>query len=152
MRTSTNMPATVTVNLGPRTYPIYIERSGVGGFTDFLRSHPLHRSSAIVVTDSQVEPIAHQIENSLALAGLKHALIVVPAGEESKSLAMTEFLYDRFIDFGAYRATLIIAVGGGVIGDLAGFAAASAAVLAWWLIGTNHQMPTEAQRRRANRD
>jgi 3-dehydroquinate synthase len=62
---------------------------------------------------------------SLSHAGIETNIAVVPAGESSKSLAQASRLYDALVDHAADRSTLIVAVGGGVIGDLAGFLAAT---------------------------
>ncbi|MEG2420606.1 MAG: 3-dehydroquinate synthase, partial [Oscillospiraceae bacterium] len=62
---------------------------------------------------------------SLAAADYDATLITIPAGESSKSVAMLEWVYDRFMDFGLTRTDGVVALGGGVVGDLAGFAAAT---------------------------
>ncbi|MEG1857794.1 MAG: 3-dehydroquinate synthase, partial [Pseudoflavonifractor sp.] len=62
---------------------------------------------------------------SLRAAGFTAELITVPAGEQSKSVTMLETLYDAFADFGLTRTDAVAALGGGVVGDLAGFAAAT---------------------------
>jgi 3-dehydroquinate synthase len=78
-----------------------------------------------VVTDSNVAPLyADRVLASLTHAGFTPNLIVVPAGEPSKCLAGIEMLCDAMISAGLDRGALLIALGGGVVGDLAGFAAA----------------------------
>ena len=81
---------------------------------------------AFIVTDENVA--GHyllRVTQSLESAGFRTDSCVLPAGEESKSQASLFTLYDRFHDFGITRSDLIVALGGGVIGDLAGFAAAT---------------------------
>jgi len=125
----------IQVNLGPRSYPIEVASDAsatASAMTDFIRAC-LERTwagrgcrKALVVTDTNVrqawaDPVAAQ----LAGMGLQTAVAEVPAGESSKSMAALGLLYDQLMDLQADRHTLVVAVGGGVIGDLAGFAAAS---------------------------
>jgi 3-dehydroquinate synthase len=79
-----------------------------------------------VVTDSHVRALyGGRLSKSVSDAGLEVRLIEVPAGESSKSVSMLEDLYDAFMDFGLTRTDAVAALGGGVVGDLAGFAAAT---------------------------
>lgn len=79
-----------------------------------------------VVTDSNVAPLyAQRVKDSLEAAGFTVGVMVVPAGEKSKSMVMLERLYDEFMSFGLTRTDAVVALGGGVVGDLAGFAAAT---------------------------
>lgn len=81
---------------------------------------------ALIVTDSNVSDThAAAVRQSLAADGWKCEVEVIPSGESSKSLASIETIYNRLIDLNADRRTIVIAVGGGVVGDAAGFVAAS---------------------------
>ncbi|HJT79135.1 MAG TPA: 3-dehydroquinate synthase, partial [Gemmataceae bacterium] len=79
---------------------------------------------AFVVTDENVRPHAAAAA-SLEAAGFRTSLAVLPPGEGQKALSVAAGLYDRLADLRADRKTLVVAVGGGVIGDLAGFVAAT---------------------------
>ncbi|HYB72186.1 MAG TPA: 3-dehydroquinate synthase [Candidatus Sulfotelmatobacter sp.] len=81
---------------------------------------------AAVVTDEGV-PSAHvgAVLDGLRSAGLTAETIAVPAGEESKSLQQVSGLYERFVGAGLDRGSVVLALGGGVVGDLAGYAAAT---------------------------
>jgi len=79
----------------------------------------------MVVTDQNVEKLASGALASLQAAGFRGTLAVLPPGETQKSLQAASTLYDRLADVPADRRTLVVAVGGGVIGDLAGFVAAT---------------------------
>jgi 3-dehydroquinate synthase len=79
----------------------------------------------VIVTDKHVQALAEGVASALTAAGFQLASIVLPAGETQKSLTTAAQLYDRLAEFQADRQTLVIAVGGGVIGDLAGFVAAT---------------------------
>jgi len=77
-----------------------------------------------LVTDSNVAPLyAQTVEDSLAAAGFAVTTVIVPAGENSKSLSRAEEVCDRLIDGGVDRGGFVAALGGGVVGDLTGFVA-----------------------------
>jgi 3-dehydroquinate synthase len=117
--------ARLTVDLGVRSYEIVVgpgllERAG-----DELH-RVLRRPEVVLVTDEQVAATPHlaRLEASLAGAAIASCRIVLPPGEASKSLAELDRLLDRILAAGVERSTTLLALGGGVIGDLAGFAAA----------------------------
>ena len=116
---------TIPVNLGPRSYDIALTTADLAGFGPFARRVCPKAKSAFVVSDTNVEPHANRIAQLLRQAGFLSAIRIVPAGEESKSLSMSGQLYDSLAEMPADRSTLVVAVGGGVVGDLAGFAAAT---------------------------
>ncbi|SMC76657.1 3-dehydroquinate synthase [Papillibacter cinnamivorans] len=79
-----------------------------------------------LVTDENVMPLyGDRVRGALEKAGFSVRPVVIPAGETSKSMAMLERLYDEFMSFELTRADAVLALGGGVVGDLAGFAAAT---------------------------
>lgn len=83
-------------------------------------------SRVVVVTDSNVGPrYLPRVQDSLTQAGFDVSEITVPAGEASKNLSQTQRLYEAFTEFGLERRSPVLALGGGVVGDLAGFAAAT---------------------------
>lgn len=89
------------------------------------RAKALNPTRIAVVTDSTVADIhAKAALSSLSSAGLTAELVVVPAGEASKSFAQLDYVLDAIIAQGLDRRSLVVALGGGVIGDLAGLAAA----------------------------
>lgn len=106
------------------SYPIIIGRKLNDEIAAFLERPEFLSRSVVVITDSTVADLAGQplIE---ALAPRKAGLILFPAGEESKSRAIKEQIEDELISRGYGRDTLIIALGGGVVSDLAGFVAAT---------------------------
>ncbi len=117
--------ATVTVDLGPRSYNIYIGTGLLGQSAAPVRD-AVKLTHAVVITDENVaEPHAAGLVQSIGDDGTKIDLIVIEAGETSKSIEMADRLWRRLLELGADRKTGIIAVGGGVIGDLAGFIAAT---------------------------
>jgi 3-dehydroquinate synthase len=114
---------TVEVSLGNRSYPVHIGENLLAEAGVFCRA--FHKGTrCAVVTDSNVAPLySTPLLESLARSGYRAELIVVPAGEKSKSLTEVEKICDRMIAAGLDRGALVLALGGGVIGDLAGFVA-----------------------------
>ena len=114
----------VTVGLGLRSYDVVIEP----GLLSRAGAHlaPFAKSGRIViVTDSNVAPLhLPALEASIRAAGMTVDAIVLPPGEATKSWAQLEALCDRLLALEVERSEAIIALGGGVIGDLTGFAAA----------------------------
>src|SRR5438874_9828336 len=114
----------VRVHLGERSYDIAIVREDVTSLGRFARE----RSSsmrAFLVTDEHLTPHVPPLTTSLESAGFQVANALLPPGEAQKSLARASSLYDHLVEMRADRRTLVVAVGGGVIGDLAGFVAAT---------------------------
>ena len=116
---------TVRVNLGSRSYDIAIVSDDPAGVGPFVRSALPKTATALVVCDSNTVAHAHAAEAALAGVGLRTARATVPAGEASKCTEQLTALYDALYDIAADRNTAVVAVGGGVVGDLAGFAAAT---------------------------
>lgn len=124
-------PLIVPVSLGERSYEIVI---GVGLLSNaaglieprLARRAPgrLSRTAAIV-TDGNVAAHAEIVGRSLQSAGWRVETIAVDPGEKSKSLQTVSAIYDRLVAMRADRRTAVIAVGGGVVGDTAGFVAAT---------------------------
>ncbi|MCX7394798.1 MAG: 3-dehydroquinate synthase [Planctomycetales bacterium] len=143
----------VRVNLGPRSYQIpivshqlvqsgksltnwWVERDGMSSIACTLpppsgslwlqnKKHPV-AGTALIVTDSNVATTyAATVKQSLVDCGWICETAVFPAGESSKSFDVVSGIYDQLIGMNADRRTLIVAVGGGVVGDAAGFVAAT---------------------------
>lgn len=117
--------ATVRVDLAERSYDILIGEGLVGRAGDLVR--PLlkpGRDRVFIVSDENVAGLHGQrLADALVDADLEGQLVTVPAGEESKSFAYLDGVLSELIDAGAERDDLIIAFGGGVVGDLTGLAA-----------------------------
>lgn len=113
------------INLGARSYGIAFTTGQSAGFGAFARSVLPHSKLALVVADTHTTAHGRQLEESLRASGFHTGFAEVPAGEPSKSLAELSRLYDALYDLAADRHTGVVAVGGGVVGDLAGFAAAT---------------------------
>ncbi len=114
----------VRVNLGPRSYDIRFAGE-TGSFADFVRFSVPRARRALVVADPNTAPHAERVRDAIRAIGLRSELALVPSGEATKSLEQFGRLLDALADLPADRQTPVFAVGGGVVGDLAGFAAAS---------------------------
>lgn len=112
----------VTVDLGERSYPIYIG-GGVLSSPQLLRQH-IHGNQVMVVTNEVVAPLYLQQVLDL-LPGLQCDTVILPDGEQHKTLQTMEKIFDGLMGKGHNRTTTLIALGGGVVGDITGFAAAS---------------------------
>lgn len=114
----------VSVDLGKRAYTIEIGE-GLLEEAGALIAPLLNRPFTVIVADENVARFhLKTLETALAGAGIKYASIVLPAGERTKSFAMLADLCEQLLAAGVERRDRIIAFGGGVIGDLTGFAAA----------------------------
>jgi 3-dehydroquinate synthase len=114
----------LTVALGERSYPIHIGDRILARCGELLPALASRR--AIVVTNPVVAPLHLDIlQTALSAAGVSNEVIVVPDGETHKDWATLYAIHTRLLELGAERSTTLIALGGGVIGDLAGFAAAT---------------------------
>ncbi|MCC1495757.1 3-dehydroquinate synthase [Alcanivorax sp. 1008] len=111
---------TLNVALAERSYPIYIGKGLLDH--DLLRKHVRARQ-VLVVTNEAIAPL--YLDRVLAgLQGLQVDSMLLPDGEKYKSLAVLEKIFDRLLEGRHARTTTLIALGGGVIGDMVGFAAA----------------------------
>lgn len=115
----------VRVDLGERGYDILIGegvRRRVGG----MAREVVRPSRVAVITDRTVAGLyGSEVSDSLKRAGLQTALIDIPPGEETKTLPQAGRLYSALVAAGLDRGSLVVALGGGVVGDLAGFVAAT---------------------------
>jgi 3-dehydroquinate synthase len=114
---------TVPVPLGDRAYDIHVGRGLLAGSGSLVAA--LGARAAAIVTDGQVGPLyAEALRADLERYGMRTSLISVPPGETSKSFEALEQVCDGILAARIERGDLVVALGGGVIGDLAGFAAA----------------------------
>lgn len=116
----------VRVNLGERSYEILIEEGCHATLGSFLANLADPVSSVTVISNRDIDrQFGDPLRASLESAGLSHHTLLVPAGERFKSLETAGRLYGDLIQRKMDRKSVIVALGGGVIGDLAGFVAAT---------------------------
>ena len=115
---------TLEVSLGDRSYPIHIGR-GLLAQADLLLPH-LKRKQVAIVSNTTVAPLYMQtLVDTLTQAGVQVIQIVLPDGEAYKNSETLNLIYDALLQNRCERSTTLIALGGGVIGDLTGYAAAT---------------------------
>jgi 3-dehydroquinate synthase len=114
---------TVGVEAGGEHYEVHI---GVGLLERLGELYGRPTGVALVVCDENIAPLyLERVVEGLAAAGLRPSSIVLPPGEQTKSCGSLMRLYERLYELGAGRDDTVVALGGGVIGDLAGYAAAT---------------------------
>jgi 3-dehydroquinate synthase len=113
---------TLTVALGDRSYPIHIG-SDLLGNPDLIKPH-LKSSQVCIVTNTTVAPL-YLDKVMAALNGLQVRTVVLADGENHKTLETVSTIYDQLLEANFSRSCTLIALGGGVIGDMTGFAAAT---------------------------
>jgi 3-dehydroquinate synthase len=120
-----NEPLTVQVQLSERSYDIVIGTNNLAEAGPFV-SQRCKLTQAIIITDTNVvEPYARRVADSLSGQGARVEIEVVAAGEQAKSVTNAERLWNRLLQHRTDRRSVVVAVGGGVVGDLAGFVAAT---------------------------
>jgi 3-dehydroquinate synthase len=128
---------TVRVELGERSYPIRIGAGTLDAAGAAVAELTKARRAVVVTVPGVARRYAAPLERGLRAAGLRVRRLLVPDGERAKTLRQVARLYEALVDFEADRSTVVIALGGGVVGDLAGFVAAT------WLRGVPFvQVPT----------
>ena len=114
----------LTVSLGERSYPIHIG-AGLLGNAELYAPHAAGRIAAIVSNETVAPLYAARVEAALASAGARPMLVTLPDGEAYKDWKTLDRIFAALLQARADRRTVLVALGGGVVGDMAGFAAAT---------------------------
>ena len=127
---------TLSLDLGERSYPIYIGEQLLTQ-AELIGPH-IHGSSALIVTNTTLASLyLETLQQTLDACGIRHDLVVLEDGEQYKTMAAIETIIDKLLQNRHDRRSSVIALGGGVVGDIAGFAASI------YLRGVNFiQIPT----------
>ncbi|XAR58000.1 3-dehydroquinate synthase [Bertholletia excelsa] len=137
-KTSSGVPTIVEVDLGTRSYPIYIG-SGLLDQPDLLQRH-VHGKRVLVVTNTTIAPFyLDKVVSALTVSNPNISVesVILPDGEKYKDMDTLMKVFDKAIESRLDRRSTFVALGGGVIGDMCGYAAAS------FLRGVNFiQIPT----------
>ena len=116
----------LTVDLPGREYEILIQSGILDQAGERCRAVLPKTNRVLLVTDSNVAPLyGARTQASLTAAGFRVETLVIPAGEPSKCVGQLERIWNQAMAFGLTRTDAVVALGGGVVGDLAGFAAAT---------------------------
>jgi 3-dehydroquinate synthase len=109
------------VDLGERSYPILIAPNALNQVAKYVQSHRV-----MIVTNTTIAPLyLERVKASLLAVGKQVEQLILPDGEEFKSMESLSLVFDVLLQKKCDRKTTLIALGGGVVGDLVGFAAAS---------------------------
>ncbi len=120
------MSARVRVKLGARSYDIRVGPGLLAGAGELAASVLPPPRLAVIITNPKINRLyGRKVTRDFISAGFKVAVVEVPAGERSKSLARVDRICGRLLELGANRQSAVVALGGGVVGDLAGFVAAT---------------------------
>jgi 3-dehydroquinate synthase len=114
----------ITVSLSARSYPILIGE-GILAEPDLWLPGDSGQRKIFIVTDENVKPYAEKLQTVLIDKAAQVQCFILPAGEQTKSFSFFQETIEWLLENGANRKSLVIALGGGVIGDLAGYVAAS---------------------------
>jgi len=106
-------------------YDVRVAASGLDELGELLVQRGMKGTAALVCDENIASIYGEQALHSLAAAGIRGQLVRLPAGEQHKTMASVQALWEAFLDAGMDRGSSVLALGGGVIGDLAGFAAAT---------------------------
>lgn len=116
----------ITARTKQKKYPVYINADFNSFFPEIVNKGFRDAEKIILVTNNKVFSIYEEKIKSVLEKCLKlNEIIIIQDGEEYKNLESTDYIYSRLIDFNAHRNDIIVAFGGGVIGDLGGFAAST---------------------------
>ncbi|HAA63983.1 MAG TPA: 3-dehydroquinate synthase, partial [Thermoanaerobacter sp.] len=115
----------ITVDLKEKSYPIYFAYDSFDKLGEIVKKH-VRSSKTFIITDSIVYPLYFEkLNESLTKSGFNVSYEVIPPGEPSKTMEMAQRLLEKAYDNGLLRDSSVIALGGGVVGDIAGFVAAT---------------------------
>lgn len=117
--------STVQVSLAERSYPIHIGQALAPSFPKWLAERCPKNRHVVAIIDENVRSFAERYCKELENAGYRISKLTIPSGEGSKSLAEAARLWEAMLDEHTDRGSVVGAIGGGVVGDLAGFVAAS---------------------------
>jgi 3-dehydroquinate synthase len=115
----------VPVALGDRSYPVIVGMQLLGGVGPRLAALGLRGRAAVVTSERVGAAYGAPVVGSLQAAGFQPTVVEIPDGEEHKNLAWLAVVYDRLLEAGIERRSPVVALGGGMVSDLAGFAAAT---------------------------
>ncbi|MCU0713935.1 MAG: 3-dehydroquinate synthase [Pirellula sp.] len=119
------MDSTVNVSLAERSYPIWIGTNVLANQLHQTQQLLSHWKHAVVIHDEHLASVANQMVGALEQLGVRSDFIKIPSGEKSKCVEQLSMIWEQMLQCKADRKSVVVAIGGGVVGDLAGFAAST---------------------------
>jgi 3-dehydroquinate synthase len=120
-----NNPHTITVDLGSRSYPIVVGPRTLGLLGRLCREHEVPPRTIVIADRNSAKAGLRQALASLRREGFDPSSIIIPPGERQKSLRRADAIHSTMLAQGVSRGACVIALGGGVVGDVAGFVAST---------------------------
>jgi len=115
----------ISLSLGSRSYPILVGAGALSTVGSELAKRGVGRR-VVLITDAAISRLhGDPVRRSLIEAGFDVTQVDIPEGEQAKRLDVASDLWDRLLDLGCDRSSTVVALGGGAVGDLAGFVAAT---------------------------
>ena len=114
----------ISVPLQNRSYPIWIENGLLAKLPELLKPMNQNQKWVIFSQNEIISLYGNNLRESLKSAGFQVELVVLPDGEKAKSLSALEGIFSQLMEMGCDRSSTFLALGGGVVGDAAGFIAA----------------------------
>ncbi|HEY3297695.1 MAG TPA: 3-dehydroquinate synthase family protein, partial [Armatimonadota bacterium] len=115
----------IRIELGERSYDIHIGEGVIDNAGELIAAACKGRSAAVITNRKIGDLYAERLTGSLKKAGISSEVIVVPAGEKYKTLSTVGRIYEKLLDQRLDRSGILIGLGGGIVGDMTGFAAAT---------------------------
>ncbi|MFC1550045.1 3-dehydroquinate synthase [Candidatus Neomarinimicrobiota bacterium] len=116
---------TISVNLESRSYDIFVERGLMSKLPGLLKKWNVGQKWAIISQTTLMNKFGNELLESLQDAGFDVNLIPVPVGEKAKTLHQIELIFETLLEMKYDRSSILIGLGGGVVGDITGFVAAT---------------------------
>ncbi|UCD39179.1 MAG: 3-dehydroquinate synthase [Fidelibacterota bacterium] len=116
---------TINIELGTRSYPVHVGVGLVSSLDTYLKRTGISGHVGLVSSKKIHQLYGAKVEEAFGITGCKVSVVLIPDGEEVKNLSTVSNLYDSFLQAGLDRASTLVSLGGGVIGDLTGFVAAT---------------------------
>jgi 3-dehydroquinate synthase len=116
----------ITARTKQKRYPVYVNANFDSILPAVINRRFRDAGKIMLVTDTRVHKIySEKIRKTMEKCSLPYKIVIIKEGEEYKNLKSAEYIYEKLLDFNIHRNDIITALGGGVIGDLAGFAAST---------------------------
>jgi 3-dehydroquinate synthase len=124
MSATSTLRRTLTVRLGDRSYPIYVG-DGLLDDSELIARHLPQKRVAVVTNTTVAEHYLERVQAALRRADVAYVSIILPDGEDHKNWNSLNLIFDQLLAARCERHTTVLALGGGVVGDMAGFASAT---------------------------
>ena len=116
---------TISIPLGKRSYPVWVQQGLFNKITDLLKPMNMGNKWFIITQDKIKTLYGNELQKKLKNSGFNVKILSIPNGEKTKSLKEFENLHQQLLKFNCDRKSILLALGGGVVGDITGFVAST---------------------------